>query len=566
MSDPYTVMGIHDNHNACVSILRNGELLFVVQEERINRVKNYNGFPDSAIRHALDWCHLALEDIDCFAFGSIHNPPQRTAQEQKEYYGQSPMKRAINDVARATPAYSLYKRSRMNARKKWLESRNIPLSKVRFLDHHTVHAASTLYSSGFSAKDTLLLTLDGGGDGRCAGVFVCDSENRIIPLAVTPENHSVGNIYSLTTFHMGMTPLEHEYKLMGMAPYSQEKYYKDIVSSLSGLLDVDGMRFRRKTLLPTPSCLTLLERIYRRRRFDTICGGLQEFTERLVCRWVANCIESTGIHRLALSGGVFMNVKMNRKIMDLPVVEEMFVMPSCGDESNPIGAAYLANAQHCHETGREVDNRPPRDLYLGEDFDDSTVIAEIRKAGYECRKEPDMASFAADMLAEDRIVARCAGRAEWGARALGNRSILANPRSYRNVQRINDAIKMRDFWMPFAATVLDTYEQRYIINPKGVKSPYMIMSYATKPEAGEIVAATHPKDHTVRPQILTNSANREYYAIIESFARKTGTGAVLNTSFNLHGEPMVYHPSDAVHTLENSDLDILILNRHIVTK
>jgi carbamoyltransferase len=125
---------------------------------------------------------------------------------------------------------------------------------------------------------------------------------------------------------------------------------------------------------------------------------------------------------------------------------------------------------------------------------------------------------------------------------------------------------MRDFWMPFAATILDTHEQRYIRNPKGVTSPYMIMSYDTLPESREIVAAIHPKDRTVRPQILTRSQNPDYYSIIETFSRKTGIGAVLNTSFNLHGEPMVYHPSDAVHTLKNSDLEILLLNKHVITK
>jgi carbamoyltransferase len=566
MSDTFTVMGIHDNHNACVSILKDGRLLFTLQEERINRIKNFNGFPELALQRALEWCHLAIEDIDCVAFSSIHNPPQRTPVQQLRYYGQTALEKSIGNLARLTPAYDIYKYVRAKIRKKWLESQKIPLKNVRFLDHHTTHAASALYVSGFPAQDTLLLTLDGGGDGKCAGVFICDGENRIIPLAVTPENHSVGNIYSLTTYHMGMTPLEHEYKLMGMAPYSQKKYHEKIAGSLSSLLDVEGLTFHRKMLTPTSSCLQKLEAIYHRQRFDTVCGGLQEFTERLVSRWVRNCITATGIRRIALSGGVFMNVKMNKRIMEIPEVEQVFVMPSCGDESNPIGAAYLAYAQYCHETGKVVDSRPPQDLYLGEDFTDESVSSEIRKAGYQCQKEPDTGSFAADMLAEDRIVARCSGRAEWGARALGNRSILANPSSYLNVRKINDAIKMRDFWMPFAATILDTHEQRYIRNPKGVTSPYMIMSYDTLPESREIVAAIHPKDRTVRPQILTRSQNPDYYSIIETFSRKTGIGAVLNTSFNLHGEPMVYHPSDAVHTLKNSDLEILLLNKHVITK
>jgi carbamoyltransferase len=305
---------------------------------------------------------------------------------------------------------------------------------------------------------------------------------------------------------------------------------------------------------------------YRRERFDSICGGLQDFTEDLVLRWIGTGIREAGIQRICLSGGVFMNVKLNKRIMELPEVRELFIMPSCGDESNPIGAAYLAYAEHCREIGETPRCTPLGDLYLGEEFDEKVIRDELSRQGLEFQKEDRVESHVAELLENDRIVARFSGRAEWGARALGNRSILANPSRYANVQRINDAIKMRDFWMPFAATVLDSREKRYILNPKGIPSPYMILSYDTLPEAGELIAGIHPKDRTIRPQVLTEDFNPGYYRILEEFSRRTGIGGVLNTSFNLHGEPMVYHPADAIATFLNSGLDMLVLDRYVVTR
>jgi len=565
MGETFTVMGIHDNHNASVSLLQDGRIRFLLQEERINRVKNFNGFPAKAIHQALEWGGLTLEEIDLFAFGTVHNPPQRDQTSLIRYYGQMGSFRYIEDIFRMSPAFPLYRAIQERKREKFLEENHIPAKKVRLFDHHLSHAAGAIYGSGFSGREALIFTLDGGGDGKCATVCRADGDG-IHLLSATPEGHSVGNLYSATTYYLGMIPLEHEYKLMGMAPYCQKKYSLPVAGKLARLLDVKGMIFSRRTLFPTSSCLPHLIKYYRRERFDNVCGGLQDFTEDLVLRWIRNGISEAGIHRICLSGGVFMNVKLNKRIMELPEVQELFVMPSCGDESNPIGAAYLAYTEHCREMGVSHRCTPLGDLYLGQEFDGTIIRDEISRQGLEFQKEDRVESYVAELLENDRIVARFSGRAEWGARALGNRSILANPSRFANVQRINDAIKMRDFWMPFAATVLDSHEKRYILNPKGIPSPYMILSYDTRPEAEEIIAGIHPKDRTIRPQVLTEGFNPGYYRILEEFSRRTGIGGVLNTSFNLHGEPMVYHPADAINTWLNSDLDTLVLDRYVVTR
>jgi len=565
MSDHFRVLGIHDNHNASVSLLEDGAITFSLQEERVNGIKNFNGFPTLAIRRALDFGKITLDDIDLFAFGTRHNPAWKDTNALLRQYGSPAWKKYLGDFFKASPLFRLYTADKARQRRKFLESQGIHGSRTRFYDHNLTHAATSLWCSGFAGKPVLILALDGGGDGMCAGVYT-SHDGDLSLIAGTPEGNSVGNIYAVSTFYMGMMPLEHEYKLMGMAPYSQPKYYAGISRSLDRLLAVDGLSFRRPTIATTSNSFAALERIYRRQRFDAVCGALQDFTERSVIRWVRNAIEATGLHRLCLSGGVFMNVKLNKLIAGLSEVEELFVMPSCGDESNAMGAAILAYRAHCAEGGSGPQIRPLPDLYLGEAFDGPVIRDEVRRAGLRCERDPNINNYIAEMLAGDRIVARCSGRSEWGARALGNRSILANPRSYETVQKINDAIKMRDFWMPFAGSVIERDMDRYLQNPKKIPSPYMMLAFDTTGERGSIRAATHPRDHTIRPQILTRDQNPAYYAIIEQFSRLTGTGCVLNTSFNLHGSPMVYHPGDALETLKKSDLDILVMDDYIVTK
>jgi carbamoyltransferase len=565
MSDHFRVMGIHDNHNASVCLLDDGKLVFCLQEERTNGIKNFNGFPNNAVQRALQWANLTVEDIDIFAFSSLHNPVWMDVQGIKKQYGESKWKKYCADFFRVSPLFRIYKSIKAGKRKKFLINAGIPKDKIRYYHHHTCHAAAALYSSGFEKSPSLILTLDGGGDDACSGIYTSDAGN-LTCIKITPDGNSLGNIYGYSTFIMGMSPLEHEYKLMGMAPYSQEKYFSKISQSLDGLLDVNGLQFRRTTLSTTTNCVHHLDRIYRRQRFDAICGGLQDFAERKTLQWVKNAIHKTGIQRLCLSGGVFMNVKINKLIAELPEVEELFVMPSCGDESNSIGASYLAYKDNCSTMRTYPSIQPFSDLYLGESFSQSVIKKEIMEAGLQYQEEKNVNAFIAEMLSEDKIVARCSGRSEWGARALGNRSILANPSSYETVQKINDAIKMRDFWMPFAGTVLEHEMKRYLKNPKNIPSPYMMMAFDTTNERDTIRAATHPKDHTIRPQILTRSQNPEYYSLIEQFSKISGIGCVLNTSFNLHGSPMVYHPHDALDTFGKSDLQILVMDNFIVTK
>jgi len=264
-------------------------------------------------------------------------------------------------------------------------------------------------------------------------------------------------------------------------------------------------------------------------------------------------------------------VKANMLIAEEDWLGELFVFPSCGDESNAVGAAYLGYLDLCTESRRAASPRPFGPAYLGPDVKDAEIEDVIRRrdlAGrYRVSEHAAIEEKIADLLVSDGVVARCAGRMEFGARALGNRSILANPSDHRVVDVINRMIKSRDFWMPFAPTILREREADYLLNPRGLASPYMMLAFPTNAKGrDQIVAAIHPQDGTARAHILDETWNPPYYRVIREFERRTGIGAVLNTSFNLHGEPLVGSAEDAVDTFERSGLPHLALGHWLISK
>lgn len=305
---------------------------------------------------------------------------------------------------------------------------------------------------------------------------------------------------------------------------------------------------------------------FKRQRFDHIAAGVQLFTERFLVNWVRNCIRETGIHRVALSGGVFMNVKANQRILDMPEVEELFVFPSCGDESNAMGCAWL---QYHRASGRLPGALGP--LYLGDAITNAEIEEALRTYPFEhpvkVETPADIEKRVAELLGRGAIVARCSGRMEFGARALGNRSILANAAQPDCVRVINEMIKCRDFWMPFAASILAHRSADYLEKRKPMPAPYMIMTFDTRPERRhEIAAGTHPFDHTCRPQEVDEHWNPEYYKLLRYFEEITGIGGILNTSFNLHGEPMVANARDALRVFDVSGLRYLALGGALLSK
>lgn len=308
-----------------------------------------------------------------------------------------------------------------------------------------------------------------------------------------------------------------------------------------------------------------LEKYFRFQRFDIISAGVQLFTERFASEWVGRVIKTLEADNVALAGGLFMNVKLNKIISEIPEVKDMFVFPSCGDESSSIGVLYKAYY--------DLTNKIPEPLssyYLGGEFTSSQAENAIKnyifkKCKIKYTKLANPSEKVAELLSNKKIVARHSGRMEFGARALGNRSILANPSDPTAVKTINKMIKNRDFWMPFAPSM--TQSERYLINPKKINSPYMIMAFDIKKEKSfSMMGAIHPYDESCRPQVVTKITNPEYFALIEKFNELTGESVILNTSFNLHGFPVVYKPEDALFVFDNSGLEYLLVGDILIEK
>ncbi|MEW5937242.1 MAG: carbamoyltransferase C-terminal domain-containing protein [Candidatus Thermoplasmatota archaeon] len=576
----FKVLGIHDGHNASACLVEDGVLTHCVQEERFTNVKNIIGFPEKSIEYILKDRKIVIEDIDVVAWSSKFmvqpfDPKEMIAHYKRQYSDPAYAIRlkAIDLVKKYGPfLFDKKVRALQREREKKIRKFGNPKS-VTFVDHHLSHAAAAYYGSGFK-EDVLVLTLDGGGDWLVSTVYV-GRDGKLEKLAETPDGHSIGNIYSRTTYMLGFTPLEHEYKLMGMAPYTKDQYSDRALGKYRKYLDLDPANplvFKRTIKTPTHHIYPVLRKDFELERFDNVCAGLQRFTEELVLKWVRKAIEKTGIHTVALSGGVFMNVKANKLVMESKLVKKLFVMPSPGDETNPIGAAYHVYAQESMGQGRGPGIRPFTHLYLGYDATPADAkraletFSEKSKLKVETERPGNTARAVAELLAEHKVVARCSGRMEFGARALGNRSILANASDLGCVREINMMVKKRDFWMPFAPAILRERMDDYLINPKNMDSPYMVLSFDTTDKRDEIIAAVHMADLTARPQTVTKEWNGGYYDIIKEYEGLTGIGGILNTSFNLHGYPIVKGPEEALWVFENSGLAYLVLGDRIVSK
>ena len=459
-------------------------------------------------------------------------------------------------------------KKRLNFLKKFF---SISSDKIIFVDHHLCHAYSALFSSPFvnQGKDILVITLDGAGD-LLSGTVGIWKDNKFQIVAKTYICDSLGWLYEGTTKYLGMKPGEHEYKVMGLAPYAPEegriKCYQ-VIKDLYKLKDDLVIEAKHHAIRYWNT--ELLEKLFKNLRFDYVAAGVQFLVENIICELVSKAIEKTKINTIVCGGGVFMNVKANMLLAKMPQVKEIFIMPTSSDESTAIGAAYYGFTALVSEKIHEI-----KDLYWGPEYSEYELEESINvfknRHNIKVKKCDDIVKNVAELLAKGEIVARVSGRMEWGARALGNRSILADPSRANVVEIINKMIKVRDFWMPFAPVILDTDIARYLDdleNFEKINSEYMIFAWSsTKQAQTDLKGAMHPYDKTIRPQIIYKDWNEEYYLILKEFKRITGKGGMLNTSYNIHGEPIVCSPYDALDTFWKSGLRYLALGNFVVSK
>lgn len=572
MDEALYILGIHDGHNCGATLTRGGEVVASVSEERLTRNKNEVGYPKRSIDDVLRIAGISADELDRVAYASLFMHGRQYLTDLQPWYrvglehqrSESTRPRAYEKV--------IFEQRRQERIDAIVDHLGIDTEKVDFLEHHQCHLAAAYYTAPNAkpGQPVLGLTCDGAGDNLSGTVSICQ-DNTLDRIKEISRHASLGKIYSRITMLLGMTPWEHEYKVMGLAPYASAKRSNAAAEGLRKLLKLsaDGLGFDQAGDLSMNYCYEYLREAFENVRFDSISGAVQLFTEEMLTAWVRSCIRKTGISDIVCGGGVFMNIKANMLIANLPEVTSMYVMPSGGDESLSIGACLHTYYQL---TGRnDHDASILKDLYLGGDFDrkaEEQALFELRDdAAIEIREPEDIDLEAADMIAEGKIVARCRGRMEWGARSLGNRSILASADDYGVVDKINQAIKQRDFWMPFAPSIREESAARYLDDPKHIKPWFMTHGFAVKHDGrADLSAGCHPRDHTIRPQIVTSQANPGYHKLLSRFEERTGRGGLLNTSFNLHGFPIVYSPGDAINVLMKSGLEHLALNNFIVSK
>lgn len=581
------ILGISESHNSTAALLKDGQIIACAQEERFTRLKNQGGFPKKGVDWCLKYASITIDEIDLMVFsyedliGSLLYAKKQEGGYSATLLGsiKSFIFGRIYTVSGFFPLilsiYQLINKAfhrlvapivRWHYAQKLSHRLGIPISRIKFINHHLCHAFAANYIFDQTKFRHLVITNDGSGDEDCGKVFIVE-KNKWQEIASTPNRYSLAFLYYYVTQFLGFTPDEEEYKVMGLAPYAKESAVLEILPIFRQLIWCEGLSFKSK--IPQEGYYGYLKLKLQDKRFDEIAGALQVATEELVVTQVKNAIKKTGITEVVLGGGLALNIKANMQTIYQTSLERLSVCPSAGDESTAIGAC-LWGYQKMGFQPMILSN-----LYLGPDFSEKEIAITLKKekilnsSHFKVTRldRQKLPLFIAKLLSSGKIIARFSGRMEFGARALGNRSILADPRNPKIISIINSQIKQRDFWMPFAPTIVYERAKDYLINPKNIDSPFMAIGFKTTPKAYiEIPATLHPADSTCRPQILKREDNPEFYNLIEEFERLTGVGTLLNTSFNLHGEPIVCTPKDAIKTFKKSGLEYLLLEDYLIKK
>jgi len=598
------ILGIQDSHDAAAALVQNGKILCAISEERIQRIKSAGGFPQGAIDACLRFAGLTPSDIDYVALAGTRAVPVNMLASTstfsikdfltiQEKVRQPRIKEGKSvSIASVFPDYRpkgevYYDLDRVPLKESWEltkgERRELSDYRISFIsqrlgitrekiipvDHHTCHAYYGYYASSAREEPVLALTMDAGGDGLYDSVNVFDQEGKFTCLHSSHES-IIGPLYTYVTLALGMRPFEHEYKVMGLAPYARGVPRKEVYEFFRTFLALDGVAFHKNADIPDLYWHTL-EKL-RHARFDSIAGGLQDFCEEFLTNWVSNAINRAQIGKVTFSGGVSLNVKANLLISELPQLERLHIPPGAGDESLPVGAAWAVMDHLCPGGEHRRFIEPLSSAYLGPDISEHDINnfrahPIVREQFTQSEGNPD--DLASTALAEGNIVAVCRNRMEFGPRSLGHRSLIADASRPGTVRKINESIKNRDFWMPFAPSILSERFGDYCHPGKSDHHYMTVAAPSTKMARNDLGAALHPYDLTARPQEVTSSACPDYHALIRSFEEKTGLGGVLNTSLNIHGKPIVMNPveiADELLSVPDVNLSHLIVGNNFFTR
>ena len=593
------VLSIHWGKCSGCSIIIDNEIKFATSEERFSRIKSDESYPKRAIEEALKFCKINPDELDKVLIAANRVPfippllriyskfsLKDHLKLMEEYWypkliKNEPVKMIdlfrdridtnrfpfdqpfVKDLDFEKIEQIQYNKDNdkniSNFFKKTISKHlEIEQEKIIHVEHDTCHGSYGFYGSPIRENNTLIITGDAWGDDTSGTIAIYDSKDNEIK-RVKEYDHKdfqLARIYRYTTLLLRMIPNEHEYKVMGLAPYYNGKMIQEVEKVYDKMLKINGLDFEFNSEIK--DIYQYLKENLNEFRFDHIAAGIQSFSEKILVEWFTNALKEYNSNSIVFSGGVSLNIKANLMISKIENLKKFFVCGGGGDETLPIGACYHYAEQ------QKIEPKPLESLYLGTNAEYTDNEIKIFD-DYKVNKFENIEQVI-DLVLENKILATCRGRAEMGPRSLGNRSILADPRETSNIQKINTAIKNRDFWMPFSPIVLSEYQSELIDNPKKLESPHMTIAFETVDGERKIPAAIHQADKTARPQLLKKEVNPQLWELIKGFYDKTGVPSLLNTSFNLHGEPIVNNIHDALHVFENSKLDVLWLDRHIIQK
>lgn len=575
------ILGINTGLGASVCLLKNGQVEFAIEDERITRKKNFGGFPTASLRYLqknyksqlkqLDYlCICDNQDITVTLEEMISRFKFRFIEKENSIFTQ------IKDVAKLfIPKFflSVFIKKRkstplLSKIKNILHVVDFNVVKVMRLKHHLCHASAAYFglAKNFNKK-YLIFTLDGGGDGECGSINI-GHKGHIKKIFSIKSKNSIAALYSSVTYLMGFKPHEHEYKIMGLAPYTSKLYTDDIKRILYSFLDLEkngGLDFINKSPEKKHPGFELARRL-RQKRFDNIAFAIQDFAEELTIKWIKRAIKKYKINDILLSGGLFMNIKINKIISELPEINSVDVFPSCGDETNSLGISFF-----CHSKNNKPEVSLLKNFNLGPElnFSEKKIPHKLKKKFKFENIKTNKYKKIAELLAKGEIIGNLEGRMEFGARALGNRSLIADPINSDVVEKINYLIKKRDFWMPFAPAILSEDASQYISIPSTIKngSPYMMFGFDSKiNQQRKMIAGLHRVDKTARAQIVDKKIYPNFHKLLCEFKKLTGRSVLLNTSFNLHGDPLALNEKDAFKVLENSELRYVFLDDVLISR
>jgi carbamoyltransferase len=544
----------YGSHDSAAAIARDGEILFATAEERLSRNKHDGGFPLHATRAALAHAEAELADLDEVAFGWQPPATIRSADLRNYLTGAHPMGWREALKAQTVGRILEYQRDGERLFRRHLGS---PRNGFKRIDHHYAHALSAYPVSGFD--EATVVVIDGRGAWEATSIWHGKgAELKLIEMVRWPN--SIGLFYAQFTWWLGFERFQDEWKVMGLAPYGGPGV------DLGGFISVSDGQYSVNSQLLLQNLPGIEKVLGPARRHDEplsdrhrdVAWAVQDACERAELAVIKRAVSLTGSRNLCLAGGVALNSKANGLILSEGLVDRIFVQPAATDDGVAIGAALaapVAAGLRCGEMTK---------AYLGSQSAPEEIEALLRTYKLSYERLDDPAETAAELLIQGKLIGWYQGREEFGPRALGNRSILADPRDVRNRDRVNNAVKFREDWRPFAPSVLEEAGASLFKNYH--TTPFMTLTFQVRPEKKDAIAAAVHVDGSARVQSVTRDQNERYYDLIRSFAAKTGVPAVLNTSFNLKGEPIVNSPFDAIRTFYTSGLDALILDRYLIAK